>query len=88
MVWWGGTATARAFERLHPSSSGVLAMAELRDKQEVLAVMRRLRLADMTERASAVLPDVVDLHRDRDVLFALGLPKDLDAAIDRLGGSP
>lgn len=42
----------------------------------------------ISARASAVLPDVVDLHQDRDVLFSLDLPKDLDAAIDRLGGSP
>ena len=63
-------------------------MARLREKKRVLAVMRRLGLADEVEEAEALLPDVVDLDRDRELLLTLGIDSNVDALMDRMGGSP
>jgi hypothetical protein len=60
----------------------------VRTKPEVIALMRRLGLGDAVERAEATLPDTVDLERDERLLLDLGLPVNVDSAIDRLGGSP
>ena len=63
-------------------------MARLREKKSVLAVMRRLGMADKVEEAEALLPDVVDLDGDRELLLKLGIDSNVDKLMDRLGGSP
>jgi hypothetical protein len=63
-------------------------MARLREKQEVLAVMRRLGMADKVEEAEALLPDVVDLDRDWELFLTLGIDLNVDTLKNRLGGSP
>jgi hypothetical protein len=65
-----------------------VSMARLREKERVLAVMRRLGMADKVEQAEALLPDVVDLDRDRELFLRLGIDINVDTLINRLGGSP
>jgi hypothetical protein len=47
--------------------------------------MRRVGLADRVAEAQQVLPEVVDLDRDEQLLYRLGLS--LDRIVDGLGGS-
>ncbi|MEU8606599.1 hypothetical protein AB0C29_01135 [Actinoplanes sp. NPDC048791] len=63
-------------------------MSRIRTKTQVLAVMRRLGLADKISEAEALLPDVVDLDRDAALFAAWGIDLDVDALMDRLGGGP
>jgi hypothetical protein len=63
-------------------------MARLRTKESVLVVMRRLGLAHKVEEAEALLPDVVDLDRDRELFLRLGIDNNVDTLMNRLGGSP
>jgi hypothetical protein len=65
-----------------------VSMARLRDKQKVLAVMRRLGMADKVEEADALLPDVVDLDRDRELFLSLGIDTNVDTLMNRLSSSP
>ncbi len=55
-------------------------------KKQVIDLMRRLGLHDRIPEAEHVLPDVVDLHRDEQILAHLGLG--IDEANNRLGSSP
>jgi len=56
-------------------------------KQEVIRVLLRAGYpSEMTDELEALLPDPVDVDRDRHLLDRFGLSK--DGLIDRLGGSP
>lgn len=57
----------------------------LRAKDDVLALMRRLGLHDRIGDAALRLPDPVDLVRDAAILEDLGLT--LDNVVNQLGGS-
>jgi hypothetical protein len=59
---------------------------EQRQKAEVLRVLRHAGLFEAAERLEPVLPDVVDLDRDQDLLEGYGVSRDL--LVSRLGGSP
>jgi hypothetical protein len=63
-------------------------MPRLRSRAQVLAVMRRVGLGDRLEQAEALLPETVDLDRDRDLLVRIGIDPNVDELTDRLGGSP
>jgi hypothetical protein len=55
----------------------------LRERGEVISVMRRVGLGDRVAEAQQTLPEVIDL--DEQLLYRLGLS--LDRIVDRLGGS-
>jgi hypothetical protein len=57
----------------------------LRERGEVISVMRRVGLGDRVAEAQQTLPEVIDLDRDEQLLYRLGLS--LDRIVDRLGGS-
>ena len=57
----------------------------LRERGEVISVMRRVGLGDRVAEAQQTLPEVIDLDRDEQLLYRLGLG--LDRIVDRLGGS-
>ena len=57
----------------------------LRQRGEVITVMRRVGLGDRVAEAQQTLPEVIDLDRDEQLLYRLGLS--LDRIVDRLGGS-
>jgi hypothetical protein len=57
----------------------------LRQRGEVISVMRRVGLGDRVAEAQQTLPEVIDLDRDEQLLYRLGLS--LDRIVDRLGGS-
>jgi hypothetical protein len=57
----------------------------LRQRGEVISVMRRVGLGDRVAEAQQTLPEVIDLDRDEQLLYRLGLS--LDWIVDRLGGS-
>lgn len=63
-------------------------MSRLLEKQHILAIMRRVGYLDKVEKAEVLLPDVVDVDRDGALFAALGIDPDVDALMDRLGGSP
>ena len=56
----------------------------LRERGEVISVMRRVGLGDRVAEAQQTLPEVIDLDRDEQLLYRLGLS--LDRIVDRLGG--
>jgi hypothetical protein len=72
---------------VYPSSGGAV-----RDnngtvlKEDILRNMRRVGLHDRVPEAERLLPDVVDLDRDRTLLEQLGLSR--TGMIDAMGGSP
>jgi hypothetical protein len=55
-------------------------------KEDILRNMRRVGLHDRVPEAERLLPDVVDLRRDHEVLDQLGLSR--TGMIDAMGGSP
>ena len=57
----------------------------LRRRGEIITVMRRVGLGDRVAEAQQTLPEVIDLDRDEQLLYRLGLS--LDRIVDRLGGS-
>jgi hypothetical protein len=57
----------------------------LRQRGEIITVMRRVGLGDRVAEAQQTLPEVIDLDRDERLLYRLGLS--LDRIVDRLGGS-
>ena len=57
----------------------------LRPRGEIIDIMRRVGLGDQVAEAQQILPDVVDLDRDEQLLYRLGLS--LDRIVDGLGGS-
>jgi hypothetical protein len=56
-----------------------------RSRSEIEAVMRQIGLSDRIGEAREILPEVVDIDRDADLLLRLGLS--MDRIVDRLGGS-
>ena len=56
-----------------------------RTRGEIITIMRRIGLGDRTAEAAEILPEVVDLDRDQQLLERLGLS--LDRIVNRLGGS-
>lgn len=61
------------------------AATRLRSRGEIIAMMRRVGLGDRVADAQQLLPDVIDLDRDDQLLSRLGLS--LDRIVDGLGGS-
>ena len=57
----------------------------LRQRGQIITVMRRVGLGDRVAEAQQTLPEVIDLDRDEQLLYRLGLS--LDRIVDRLGGS-
>jgi hypothetical protein len=57
----------------------------LGQRGEIITMMRRVGLGDRVAEAQQVLPEVIDLDRDQQLLYRLGLS--LDRIVDRLGGS-
>jgi hypothetical protein len=57
----------------------------LRRRGEIITVMRRVGLGDRVAEAQQTLPEVIDLDRDEQLLYRLGLS--MDRIVDRLGGS-
>ena len=57
----------------------------LRRRGQIITVMRRVGLGDRVAEAQQTLPEVIDLDRDEQLLYRLGLS--LDRIVDRLGGS-
>lgn len=57
----------------------------IRSRDEIVQVMRRVGAADRVPEAMQRLPPVVDLDRDGDLLQRLGLT--LDHLVDEFGGS-
>lgn len=57
----------------------------LRSRGEIIDIMRRIGLGDRVAEAQRILPEVVDLDRDEQLLYGLGLS--LDRIVDELGGS-
>jgi hypothetical protein len=57
----------------------------LRQRGEVIRVMRRVGLGDRVAEALQTVPEVIDLDRDEQLLHRLGLS--LDRIVDRLGSS-
>jgi hypothetical protein len=55
-------------------------------RAEILRVLRRVGMAATADELAPLLPEMVDLERDRDMLARHGV--DHDDLIDRLGGSP
>lgn len=55
-------------------------------RQEVLRVLRRAGMTDSVDALAFVLPEVVDLDRDGELLARYGVSH--DDLISRLGGSP
>ena len=60
--------------------------ATLRTRAEVLRVLRNAGLFHVAEELAPVLPEVVDLVRDRELFQRYGL--DQDVLMSRRGGSP
>ena len=58
----------------------------VRSRAQIEAVMRRVGLADRIPEARRVLPEVVDLDKDSDLLLRLGLT--LDRIVNDMGGGP
>jgi hypothetical protein len=65
-------------------------VAQLRRKQDVLHLMKRVGLGDRVPEARLLLPDPLDLERPEhlELLSQVGLPLDVDALRDQMGGSP
>jgi hypothetical protein len=57
----------------------------LRPRGDIVDIMRRIGLEDRVAEAQRILPEVVDLDRDEQSLYRLGLS--LDRIVDELGGS-
>jgi hypothetical protein len=57
----------------------------LRPRGDIVDIMRRIGLEDRVAEAQRILPEVVDLDRDEQLLYRLGLS--LDRIVDDLGGS-
>ncbi|HJQ00555.1 MAG TPA: hypothetical protein VJ851_03045 [Jatrophihabitans sp.] len=57
----------------------------LRRRDEIIDIMQRVGLGDRLAEAQQILPEVVDLDRDEQLLYRLGLS--LDRIVDGLGGS-
>jgi hypothetical protein len=55
-------------------------------RQEVLRVLRRAGMTDSADTLALVLPEIVDLDRDGELLARYGISH--DDLISRLGGSP
>jgi hypothetical protein len=55
-------------------------------KEDILRNMRRIGLQDRVPEAELLLPELVDIDRDHEVLERLGLSR--TGAMDALGGSP
>ena len=58
----------------------------LRTREQIETVMRRIGMADRIPEARKVLPEIVDLNRDTDLLLRFGLS--LDRIVNQLGGGP
>ncbi len=58
----------------------------LRSRDQIEDVMRRIGMSDRIPEARRVLPEVVDLDKDSDLLLRLGLS--LDRIVDEMGGGP
>jgi hypothetical protein len=58
----------------------------LRSRDQIEDVMRRIGMSDRIPEARRVLPEVVDLDRDGNLLLRFGLT--LDRIIDEMGGGP
>lgn len=56
-------------------------------RQQVIEIMRRIGLHDRIPEALQILPDVIDVYRDGELLTRLGLG-DQDTIRNKLGGSP
>lgn len=61
-------------------------MSTERTRSQIEQVMRRVGLSDRIEEAHRVLPEVVDLDRDEQLLIGLGLS--MDRIADALGAGP
>jgi hypothetical protein len=57
-----------------------------RQKADVLRVLRHAGLFEAAEKLEPVLPEVVDLDRDQDLLERYGVNRDV--LVSRMGGSP
>lgn len=57
-----------------------------RTRAQIEQVMRRVGLSDRIAEAQRVLPEVVDLDRDAQLLLGLGLS--MDRVADDLGAGP
>lgn len=57
----------------------------LRPRGDIIDIMRRIGLGDRVAEAQQILPEVVDIDRDEQLLSRLGLS--LDRIVDELGGS-
>ncbi len=69
-----------------PSMGGVVTEPDTFRKEDILQTMRRIGLHDRVPEAERLLPEVVDIHRDHELLDHLGLSR--SGAIDAMGGSP
>lgn len=78
-------AAAHAARCTQSSRRGEVAMMKLRSHREVLDIMRRVGMGDQISEAMQKLPDVIDLDRDEQLLYGMGLT--LDRLVDRHGGS-
>jgi hypothetical protein len=58
----------------------------VRPRTDIIAIMRRIGLTDRLAEAAQILPEMVDLDRDAQLLDRLGLG--LDRIVDRLGDGP
>lgn len=58
----------------------------LRSREQIEDVMKRIGMSDRIPEARQVLPEVVDLDRDSDLLLRFGLS--LDRIVDEMGGGP
>ena len=58
----------------------------VRSRDQIERIMRRIGRADQIPAARKVLPEVVDLDRDANLLQQFGLS--LDRIVDELGGGP
>jgi hypothetical protein len=56
-----------------------------RSRSQIEGIMRQIGLSDRIDEARRILPEVVDIDRDADLLSRLGLS--LDRIVDRMGGS-
>ena len=67
------------------TGQGHISSSRQRSRSEIEAIMRQIGLSDRIGEAREILPDVVDIDRDADMLLRLGLS--IDRIVDRLGGS-